>query len=131
MQGLTPIFIFFSIIPLGIWLYFDMLRMIRPTGSLKRGIPIWKEQFDPKLVEKLKAVQVDRIETGTFLFWTVNKFFILTDESQRLINPYRKRFSTSWPIVGFVESADDFNVIEYLIVPDLCHHAFQGRAVLL
>ena len=110
--NLIPILLFLEI-PVFIWGIIDTTLLMRPKGKLKRGIRVWKEQLDPVMVQNLKNLQENKIVKERRIFSSRITWFVLVEQEQRLINPDRKWFSTSWPIMGYINLRNGFDELEY------------------
>ena len=69
-------------------------RMTRFSGSMKRGIPIWREYL-PKNIEELLRYMSQDVEN--------NDGFIRIDGDLRLVSSHSWFFRTPWPYVGYID----------------------------
>jgi hypothetical protein len=79
-------------------------RMTRFRGSMKRGIPIWRENL-PKNIEVLLRDMWQEVENGAG--------FIRMVGDLRLICSHSWFFGSPWPFVGYIDLSVQSPKIEY------------------
>ncbi len=93
-------YVFICLIPTIINYY----RMTRFSGSMKRGIPIWREHL-PKNIEELLRYMWQDVKNDSG--------FIQIDGDLRLVSSHSWFFWTPWPYVGNIDLGVQSPKIEY------------------
>ncbi len=80
------------------------LQLTRFGGSLKRGIPIWREPLSRRMGEPLRYMRQD-VET--------DNGFIRIEGNLRLVFAHYPLWRTSWPYVAYIDLSVRSPIIEY------------------
>ena len=100
---LIPFLLFF----IYIWAIIDTIRLMRPNGKLKRGIPIWRQKLTKEQVEDLRSLSQDKITYSQIGIRFIPSSFVRVTDHEALINPLRKNWRTSLPTLGYVRLDQD------------------------
>ena len=102
----------FELIPLAfpvlfVWHFYSLFSFSRLKGKVKRGVPIWRQRLTKEQVEDLRALTEDQVSYKRIGRREVAMAFILVRGDERLINPRRENWGTSWPTLGYVRLDGD------------------------
>lgn len=92
------------------------LLLKRGGNRIKRGLKIYSRPLTKEELEYLQNIETDIFtkRKQQFLSFIENTVgFIRVQDSERLIQFRKPRWSTSWPYVGYVNLAQPFPELEY------------------
>jgi hypothetical protein len=88
------------------WYIFDLSRLMRASGPLKRGIPVWQEELPDDVSRFISGLHNNIIERHSF---------ILIGPEAALVYAMPKHFGTSWPYVAYIDLTNVTPTIQYRV----------------